>query len=165
MIGTFTTLKYDSRSDFEAGRPSDIVVAKNRLTNVGLEWMWKMMMGLHRSGDGTLLDHLGNARLVVGSGDVPFSPQDTRLNGGDTDQAEMDSGWPRIEGPILVNDEDEAYRLHLRATFGEDKAAFDWKERGIVTAQGVLLDRSVMDQGRKVLGAVWQLEAALDLLR
>jgi hypothetical protein len=32
-----------------------------------------------------------------------------------------------------------------------------------VSAQGVLIDRTVADQGRKVLGAIWQLEAALIL--
>jgi hypothetical protein len=55
--------------------------------------------------------------------------------------------------------------ISLLATFGEQEAAFDWQERGVVTAQGVLLDRAVRDQGRKVLGAVWQLQADLILDR
>lgn len=163
MRGTFITRKFDSRSDFEAGRMAEEVVSTNRFTNVGLEWMWKTLAGIHRAADGHMTDHLGSARIVVGSGDTPFTPQDERLRGDMTDQVELDSGYPRIEGPIELPDEALAFRIVFRSTFGEDKAAFDWMERGVVTAQGVLLDRAVMDQGRKVLGAVWQLEAVLDL--
>lgn len=165
MIGTFTTRKYNCRSDFEAGRVEDEVVSTNRFTNVGLEWMWKQMAGIHRGADGKLLDHLGAARIVVGNGTVGFTPSDTRMLGDQTDQADLDMGYPKVEGPIVLPDEEEAYRMVFRATFGEQQAIFDWQERGVVSAQGVLLDRSVMDQGRKVLGAVWQIEAALDLTR
>jgi hypothetical protein len=163
MRGTFVVTKFNSRLDFEAGRVAGEAESSNRFTNVGLEWMWKQMSGVHRAADGTLLDDLGNARIVVGTGEEPWTAADTRLYGDQTDQAALDSGYPRIEGPLVLDDDSSAFRLVLRSTFGENQAIFDWRERGVLTAQGVLLDRSVLDLGRKVLGAVWQLEARLDL--
>lgn len=165
MIGTFTTRTFNSRLDFEAGRVADIVVSRNKLTNVGMKWMWDAMCGNLRSADGTILDHLGAARIVVGNGDTAFAPEDERMRGDQTDQAPLDTGYPRIEGPVEFDDDADGYRLVLRSTFGEGQGIFDWRERGVVTAQGVLLDRSVMDQGRKVLGAIWQIEATLELVR
>lgn len=164
MIGTFTTRKYEDAEALKAGLPFEVVRSSNRFTNVGLEWLWKCAAGILRGADGHMLDHLGSARIVVGTGDTPFDPSDERLRGDETDQAELDMGYPRIEGPVDVG-EDGGWRIVLRATFGEDKGLFDWRERGVVTAQGVLLDRSVLDQGRKVLGAIWSLEASLDLTR
>jgi hypothetical protein len=155
VIGTFTTTKYDSRGAFIERRPSGVVVSRNSFTDVGLSWMWQMMTGLLRDpADGTLTDHLGKARLVVGDSAAPFSPADTRLAGENTAQAPLDSA------PMISNGS-----VTFTATFGEDIGGFDWQERGVVTAQGVLLDRAVGDQGRKVLGAVWTLQAILELTR
>jgi hypothetical protein len=161
MIGTFTTRCFASRADFEADTPLAVHVSANSFTNAGLAWMWKMMVGGLRQTDGTLTDHLGAARLVVGNGTRPFDPSDSRLAGDQTAQAELDAGYPATE--VLV--QEGIGRVRFVATFGEDQAAFDWQERGVVTAQGVLIDRAVQDQGRKVLGAVWQLMAELDLTR
>lgn len=165
MRGTFTTVTYNSRLDFVCRRPSGIHVSTNRFTDAGLAWMWQMMTGQLRNADGTVTDHLGAARLVVGDGAAEFSPLDTRLAGSNTAQAEMVDGYPQIVGAVQGDEGLDAWRLVLRATFDEREGNFDWAERGVVTAQGVLLDRSVEDQGRKVLGAVWTLEAALDLDR
>jgi hypothetical protein len=57
-----------------------------------------------------------------------------------------------------------ACRVTFQATFGEEAANFDWLERGITSVQGVLIDRSVEDHGRKAPGSIWTLNAALDLL-
>jgi hypothetical protein len=165
VIGVFTTRKYEDAAALRAGEPFEVVESRNAFTNVGLEWMWKTMTGQLRTAEGTMTDHLGSARIVVGNGDSAFDPNDTRLSGDQTAQAELDAGYPTITGLVSVDDESEGMRLSLRATFGEQDAAFDWQERGVVTAQGVLLDRSVRDQGRKVLGAVWQLQADLILDR
>lgn len=165
MIGVFTTRTYDCRSDFERQRPSGVYVSENQFTDVGLNWMWSMMLGRLRADDGTLTDQLASARLVVGNGAAPFSPLDQRLSGTETAQAEMDESYPAMTGIVQGPEDQEGSQLTFRATFGERDANFEWAERGVVTAQGVLLDRSVEDQGRKVLGAIWTLEAALVLDR
>lgn len=168
MLGVFTTTKYDSRAAYEAERADDVLVSTNRFTNVGLEWMWRMMAGLLRDGEGKVTDHLSAARLLVGNSSQAFDPSDARLAGDQTDQAALTTGYPVIEGPIMLPGDDvvpNGWRIRFSALFGEDQAVFDWQERGVVTAQGVLLDRAVTDQGRKVLGAVWQLDAELTLGR
>jgi hypothetical protein len=113
-------------------------------------------------------------RMVIGNGADPFSPEDTRLAGDQTDQRPFDDGYPILVGPVDAEgdplpdgegDPSVGIRVSFQATFGERDAIFDWQERGVVTAQGVLIDRSVSDQGRKVLGQVWVVQANLDLLR
>lgn len=139
------------------------------LTNAGLQWIWRMCAGELRGQDGGLTDELKSARIVVGDGDRPFQGTDTRLAGDQTAQAPLDPGYPMVLG--MVDDglgpdgEPVRCRIAFSATFGEDAAIFDWQERGIITAQGVLLDRVVRDNGRKVLGAVWTVEATIDLGR
>jgi hypothetical protein len=111
---------------------------------------------------GTLTDHLGErapASRQLQSGVCVRG----RAAGGRPDGAggALDEGFPLIQP--YDDGERVGVQLLLRATFGEQDAAFDWQERGVVSAQGVLIDRTVADQGRKVLGAIWQLEAALIL--
>lgn len=163
MRGVFTTTKYDSRAAFERGDVADELVSRNSFTNVGLQWMWQMMAGQFRDADGTLTDHLGAARIVVGDGSRPFDLRDERLAGEETAQAALDPGYPGVALQAPGEDGHAAGVITFLATFGEDQAIFDWQERGVVTARGVLLDRAVGDQGRKVLGAVWQLRADLFL--
>lgn len=163
MRGSFTTTMYESRERFEAREPNGIHVVSNSFVTGGLQWMWEMMLGRLRGDDGGLTDHLGNARIVVGDGTGVVKLSDQRLAGEESAQAEMDAGFPSVQG--LVQEENESFmRLALRATFMETEANFDWRERGVVTSQGVLLDRAVGDQGRKPLGSIWTTEAALDLV-
>lgn len=162
MIGTFTTTQYDSRDSFEERRPSGILVSRNRFTLAGMEWMWQMMTGQLRDADGTLTDALSQARIVVGNGTQDFSFADVRLQGGETAQAPVTS-MAQERRNLGPDDMPDSVELVLLATFGENDAAFEWQERGVVTNQGVLIDRAVSDQGRKVMGAVWQLEARLTL--
>jgi hypothetical protein len=162
MRGTFVTSKFADRAAFERREPYDVLTSHNSFTLVGMEWMWNMMIGNLRSSDGTLTDQLSSARVLVGNGDRPFAFTDERLAGDQTAQAPLDAGFPTIER--VEGDEGlDAVQVTFRGTFGEDQAAFDWQERGVVTAAGVLIDRAVRDQGRKVLGAIWQVEARLRL--
>lgn len=166
MIGTFTVTKYVDRRHFEHDCPHDVVVTPNSFTDEGMRWIWDMILGNHRNADGTLTDQLQSARMVVGNSDAPFSGSQRRLDGDLTAQADMVTGFPTILGMTNVGDEDQQVcRTMFRAVFGEREAIFDWLERGVVTAQGVLLDRAVGDGGRKVLGSVWAAEASLDLTR
>ena len=48
------------------------------------------------------------------------------------------------------------------AVFGEDKANFDWKERWLIL-NGEVIDREAADFGRKSAGAVWSIDAVVDL--
>lgn len=152
MRGTFTTVKYADRLAYAAGRPADVLVSHNAFVTVGLNWMWQVLAGLVRNEQGLMSDHLGKARLIVGNGDTPVQPTDERLAGQDTAYAELDQP-PAVTGRLIT----------FRATFAEDAANFDWRERGVTSVQGVLIDRSVADQGRKAPGTIWTLEAALEL--
>jgi hypothetical protein len=66
---------------------------------------------------------------------------------------------------VLVGNGDRPFAFTDERLAGDQtaQAPFDWQERGVVTAAGVLIDRAVRDQGRKVLGAIWQVEARLRL--
>lgn len=163
MIGVFTTTRYDSRRDFDERRPSGVHVSRNHFTEVGVKWMWEMMAGRLRSDDGTLTDHLGSARMVVGNSDLSFVPNQERLQGDQTAQAGLDSGFPVVSTQILDDLSRAVGAITFRATFGEQDGNFDWREQGIVSAQGVLIDRAVGDGGRKVLGSVWVAEGTLEL--
>lgn len=161
MIGRFTTRCYDSRADYIAGRASAIHDSFNSFTDAGLQWMWEMMAGNLRNEDGTVRDHLASARLVIGNGTREFAPSDERMAGQETAQAELRGGFPAIS---IASDEGLGV-IRFEAVFTEDQGVFEWQERGVVTAQGVLLDRAVGDQGRKPLGAVWELGAELQIGR
>lgn len=165
MKGTFKTVTYDSRADYVAQRPSSLFVQHNDFTAVGLEWLWSVALGNLRAQDGGMLDHLDNARLVVGNGDAAFSVKDTRLAGAETAMAELDEGFPRADGMIDPGDDGgpSAYRVTFQGTFTEFEANFDWRERGLVSSQGVLIDRSVSDQGRKAPGTIWTTSVSIDL--
>lgn len=60
----------------------------------------------------------------------------------------------RVEGASLI----------LSATFPADEANFEWVTREVRTVKGIVVDREADDGGRKPIGAVWDLEVALDLL-
>lgn len=173
LVGTFTTTKYADRADYLERRPSGVLVSRNAFVAVGLDLIWRILLGQERNDQGGLSDHLGKGRLIVGNGNAPVTEADERLAGELTDWAELDDGYPRLDGMVTVNGDDldepettpqRACRVTFQATFGEEKANFDWLERGVTSVQGVLIDRSVEDHGRKAAGSIWTLNAALDLL-
>lgn len=68
------------------------------------------------------------------------------------------------EAPQITVTENGA-RLRVVATFGEELANFEWRIREFRSEQGVVIDRTEEDQGRKAAGAVWTLEADLELTK
>lgn len=60
----------------------------------------------------------------------------------------------RQDGPLIV----------IVASFNGDQANFEWKSKRVVTASGVTLDVTAEDGGRKVMGATWVVECALELV-
>lgn len=158
MKGTFQTVTYENRAAYEAGRSSAVFTQHNDFTAIGLEWMWNMLLGQLRSDEGDLLDHLAGARLVVGDGEAPFARTDTRLAGDQTASADLAQA-PSRDGVT----EDGALAVTFTGIFSEFEANFEWRERGLVTAQGVLLDRSVSDQGRKAPGTIWATAVTIEL--
>jgi hypothetical protein len=160
--GTFITTKYASRADYEQFAPCGVHICRNDFTVSGLAWMWSVVLGELRNEQGGLSDHLGKGRIIVGNGDAPWTEAQERLTGDQTAYAELDDGYPRQDG-MTPTDEGRAYRVTFQATFGEDIANFDWAESGVTSVQGVLIDRSVSDRGRKAQGSVWTVNAALDL--
>ena len=147
MKGTFITWMYDSRADWIAQRPSGVHVISNRYTNVGLEWMWRRMAGM-------VPDDLSQAQIVVGDGRTESTGGEEALVGENQSRAPLDEGFPEVIGS----------RIRFRATFGEREGIHEWHERGIVVPSGILVDRAVGDEGRKVFGSVWDVEAELELL-
>lgn len=153
LEGTFVTRKYASPDDAE---PCEIAVAHNNYAADGIAYLWAVLLG-QRSG------RMDEALISVGNGVQPNAFSDTRLRGGLTATAPLDDGFPQVEGWIKVDDEPR-YRVVFHATFGPQDANFDWRERGVQTPDGILIDRSVSDQGSKVVGAVWTAEVMLDMV-
>lgn len=116
----------------------------------GLDLFWKQT-----------LPRFEGALLCVGNGDDPVGHADTGLSGDLTADRPADSieylGHIEEGGRI-------AHRVIMRATFGENDANFDWRERGVKLADGTLVDRTVEDGGRKAPGSVWTVETVLDLM-
>lgn len=157
MRGTFVTSKFPDRAAWIAQRPSQVQASRNSFTLNGLELLWRILTGQERNEQGGLSDHLGKARLIVGNGQTPANPADVRLAGTQTAYAELDENYPQIQRL------DSGVALILRGTFGEQAGNFEWRERGVSSIQGQLIDRAVADQGRKAAGSIWTLEAALEL--
>lgn len=57
----------------------------------------------------------------------------------------------------------EENALILVATFPDGVANFEWRERLVVSRDGVIVDRESQDLGRKAQGSEWTLEATLEL--
>lgn len=53
--------------------------------------------------------------------------------------------------------------LTLTAVFGEQDANFEWTTAEVLSANGVVVDLELADNGRKAAGAVWTYETALQL--
>lgn len=53
--------------------------------------------------------------------------------------------------------------VELSATFGEEVANFEWREQGVVV-EGKVVDMEKIDGGRKILGATWTVNYALELV-
>jgi hypothetical protein len=111
------------RVGFEVG-PSTI---RGELTSEGEAWIWQLLAGQQRNAQGALSDHLGRARLIAGDGRPPRDQP--RLTGAQTTYAELDAGYPQLNGP--------------RATFrAQLDAPFIIGEVGLVSVQSVLIARS-----------------------
>lgn len=65
---------------------------------------------------------------------------------------------------VTASDGVESFRVMALATFGENDANFEWLESAVVLADGTEVDRTVEDRGRKAQGAIWSIEAALDVV-
>lgn len=66
--------------------------------------------------------------------------------------AALNDGFPRVQDGVV----------EVQATFGEQEANFEWRERTVLTAAGVALDVEADDHGRKAPGAVWTLTTTLE---
>lgn len=53
--------------------------------------------------------------------------------------------------------------VHFRGVFGENEANFEWTSRALVIG-GEEIDLDVEDMGRKVQGAIWNVEVVLSLI-
>lgn len=85
----------------------------------------------------SLAADLENAQIVVTDGDNQDGASVTSVT---------------VDGPEVT----------ATAVFGEDKANFDWTERWLIL-NGEVIDREAGDFGRKSAGAVWTIDAVVDL--
>jgi hypothetical protein len=53
--------------------------------------------------------------------------------------------------------------VRVSATFGESDAVFEWRERAVLTKDGIVFDVETEDGGRKILGAVWDVEVEIEI--
>lgn len=112
--------------------------------------------GIWQIGD-RLRELLEGGTVVVGNGNEAETSDDRELSGDQQASAPIDS----VE--VMGDFDDGPPRVVVRGTFGEESANFEWRERGIRNKDGVMIDRVVADQGRKVPGAIWTLEASIEL--
>lgn len=54
--------------------------------------------------------------------------------------------------------------LRLTTVAEETAAVGEWTDRRVLTSDGVLLDEEADDLGRKILGAIWDVEVHIHLL-
>lgn len=95
--------------------------------------------------------------IAAGQSDDSLTGGRLVIRGGSDSASAPFDGVPRVEAG------DSGALLVVEATFGEDAANFEWATREVVSAGGVVVDRHDEDQGRKVQGQVWTLEAQLEL--
>lgn len=106
----------------------------------GLRRFWEILAG---QSDDSLKDGV----VVVSNGDEADEQ---------TASAPFDS--------LTLSTEDGVERLTVVARFAPDQGNFDWRIQEVQTAQGIVLDRTEGDLGRKAPGAVWTTAAELDLI-
>jgi hypothetical protein len=90
------------------------------------------------------------------------------LSGQSTDSLDggslcVSDGAQKAEAPFDAAPIVDGGQIKVSATFGEQVANFDWLERDIISAGGVVLDHQEQDRGRKAEGSVWTLDAALEI--
>lgn len=93
-----------------------------------------------------------NCGLSVGQGNAPVRPTDTSLTS--PTLVKMDAGYPQA---VLDQYAGECRAIY-RSTFSGGVGNHDWNEWGITNnaaASGVLFNRVVAPNGRKVSGQTW----------
>lgn len=77
---------------------------------------------------------------------------------------EVANGTERALSQLDAEPVVEGKALTVVATFGETDANFEWSERRVLSAAGVVIDVDATDQGRKAPGSVWVIEAEIELV-
>lgn len=122
----------------------------NIALKVGIENLWRCAIGHPSAKPWTS----STARLGVGDGQTPASPDQTGLQGANKAYAPMDPGYPMLVGQT---------GLVFQATFPENSAQFAWHEWCITNTDGVPLNRKVQYRGTKGPNAVWVLQVRVDI--
>ena len=71
-------------------------------------------------------------------------------------------GQQRAEVPLDYAPFASEGQVTLAATFDEHAGNFEWRERGVIVGDQVV-DTETIDGGRKIMGAIWSVEIALDV--
>lgn len=76
---------------------------------------------------------------------------------------EVSNGTDRASAPVLGAQVDGG-TLIVNAVFGDSEGNFEWRRRTVIMADGTVLDDAEGDFGRKAAGAVWAVDAEIELV-
>jgi hypothetical protein len=82
-----------------------------------------------------------------------------QLEGGSLEVGDGNGNAARADMTVAA----QAAVVACEATFGEQQANFEWRVRRVLDQAGQVVDEHAEDMGRKAAGAVWTLEAEIEL--
>lgn len=150
---SWTIEKYDSRKDFEKGKPYEVVELKkkNIMLNSGINELWDIV-----AGDSVNVFSNDKAQIGVGDDDTVAQATQTDL------EAATNKTYKGMENTYPQTGSDE--KMALRAIFGENDANYDWREFVVKQVDSnICLNRLVSSQGTKASGQVWALNVDITL--
>jgi hypothetical protein len=83
----------------------------------------------------------------------------SQLEGGQLEISDGNGGTARADMTVVT----QQAVVVCSATFGEQQANFEWRVRRVLDRAGQAVDEHAEDMGRKSAGAVWTLEADIEL--
>lgn len=141
--------RYNSKEDFEDGKPFDIsTIHGNLILNQGIGVLQQLLAGTGSP------DAFNNANAHIGVGDSDDSVsagQEGLQAGANKEYVGMESGYPSISGQTTT----------WRAVFDGDTGNFDWREFTVANGDSDAADnlnRLVSDQGTKAEGQIWTID-------
>jgi hypothetical protein len=149
----WTIRRYNSREEYEAGKPYDVSEFKgNLLLNEGIAAMWNLIIGAAETSFAE-----ANAYIGVGDSNTAAAATQTGLQAA-TNKAyiAMESGYPTRTNQTMT----------WRAVFDTTDGNYNWREFTVANGNSDAADnmnRVVSDQGTKASGQVWTVELNITL--
>lgn len=151
----WTVEKWHSLEEKMAGvKPYEVVsTGQNIILDGGANEMLKIICGT-----GGTVYNATNAKIYVGTDTTSENASQTGViaSGGNKAYANMDSGYPKVDGRTAT----------FRASFSDGEANFAWNEASITNGTGVgsvAMNRKVSTMGTKS-GGTWTLQLTISLV-